>query len=84
MAISRAMLLLKRISEIFSLNKALSERRNLTTHTALTIWEMTVAMAAPTTPQFKTNIKIGSRMMFSMAPMAVVIIPILGKPWALM
>ena len=42
--------------------------------------EITVYKAAPETPIFKTNINIGSRIMFITAPIATVSIPVLPKP----
>jgi uncharacterized membrane protein len=45
--------------------------------------EIIVAQAAPSTPQRKTNMKIGSRIVFITAPRSIAIMVILGKPWAL-
>ena len=43
-----------------------------------------VANAAPRTPMPSPKMKMGSRMALITAPITVVIMPILGKPWALM
>ena len=58
--------------------------RNRTTQTAEIPWEMMVARAAPRTPIWNTNMRIGSRMMLHMAPMSTVYMPVLAYPWALM
>ena len=48
---------------------------------APTAWLSTVAMAAPRTPMSSTKMRMGSRMMLMTAPMTVVSILILAKPW---
>ena len=57
--------------------------RKCTVHMAEASWDMTVAMAAPRIHIPMVKMKRGSRMIFSTAPMRVVTIPILAKPWAL-
>ena len=58
--------------------------KNAATHRALTAWEITVAMAAPSTPMSNTKIKTGSSTIFKAAPMQVVIMLVLAKPWLVM
>ena len=48
-----------------------------------TAWEMMVARAAPCTPMFSPKIKMGSRMMFSTAPISTVAMLTPEKPCAL-
>ena len=43
-----------------------------------------MAGAAPLMPMFSVKMNRGSSAMFSAAPMITVIMPTLGKPWALM
>ena len=59
--------------EKVSLSSDFPPVRKNTTNTAETIWEITVAMAAPCTPIWKKKIKIGSRMILVTAPMKMVI-----------
>ncbi len=66
-----------------SLIFALFPQRKETAHTEETHWEITVAKAAPLTPQWKTKIKRGSRAMLTTAPNRTVSIPVRPKPWAL-
>ena len=58
--------------------------RNRRIHTAPTAWLSTVAMAAPRTPMPRPKIRMGSRMMLITAPITVVSILTLAKPWAVM
>ena len=51
------------------------------THTAPTAWLMTVAVAAPRTPILRAKIRMGSRMMLHTAPITVVIMLNVAKPW---
>ena len=44
---------------------------------------MTVAMAAPVTPIWRTKIKSGSRRIFRTAPITTVAIPRPENPWAI-
>ena len=44
---------------------------------------MTVAMAAPATPIWKTKMKSGSRRIFRIAPMTTVAMPRPENPWAM-
>ncbi len=46
-----------------------------------TIWEITVASAAPFTPMEQPNIRIGSRTILMAAPTATEAMPTLAKPW---
>ena len=57
--------------------------RNRSTQRADTAWEIMVARAAPLTPIPMPKIIMGSSTMFSTAPMAMVIMPVLPKPWEL-
>ena len=41
-----------------------------------------VANAAPRTPMWNTNMKSGSKTIFTMAPRPTVSMPIFPKPWA--
>ena len=54
--------------------------RKPTFHAALIAWEITVAMAAPCTPQPNTNMKIGSRTILITAPMTMESMAVLGFP----
>lgn len=54
--------------------------RKRSTHSAESICEMTVAMAAPRTPRCRTKIKTGSSTMFAAAPTTTVSMPIFAKP----
>ena len=58
-----------------------SERRNFTTHTALTAWEIIVARAAPCTFIFNTKMKMGSRMMLITAPISTESMAVRACPW---
>ena len=69
------------IFRTFSFRMVCFPVRNFRIHTALTAWLRTVASAAPETPKFSTKMKMGSRMMLITAPMTVVIMLILAKPW---
>ena len=60
------------------------DRRNASTHAALTVWLSTVAMAAPCTPMSNTKMSSGSSTMFSTAPMATLLMAVPLRPWALM
>ena len=55
--------------------------KNFRIQTALTAWLITVAVAAPLTPMSKPNIRIGSSTILITAPITVVSILILAKPW---
>ena len=55
--------------------------RNSSTHRAPTAWLRTVARAAPRTPIFRPKMKMGSRTMLMPAPMTVVIMAMVEKPW---
>jgi len=44
-------------------------------------WAITVAQAAPATPILNPKIKTVSRIIFVIAPMITVNIPIVAKPW---
>ena len=54
--------------------------RKPTFHAALMAWEITVAMAAPRTPQPNTKIKIGSRTILITAPITMESMAVLGFP----
>ena len=69
------------ISDSVSFSMVFLPRRKLSTHTALTAWLMTVAMAAPCTPIFRPKIRIGSRIILHTAPTTVVIMLNFAKPW---
>ena len=56
--------------------------RNRRIHRALTAWLNIVARAAPVTPISSTKMNTGSRAMLMAAPMTVVSMLILAKPWA--
>ena len=64
-----------------SFNMVFLPVRNRRIHTALTAWLSTVAMAAPATPRSSAKIRMGSRMILMTAPMTVVSMLILAKPW---
>ena len=49
----------------------------------VTISLITVAIAAPSTPLFNTKINIGSKIVFSTAPVIILIIEYFGLPSAL-
>ena len=51
--------------------------------TKVTIWLITVAVAAPHTPLWYTNINIGSNIIFKIAPVTIDVIAYLGDPSAL-
>ena len=51
--------------------------------TNVSTWLITVAMAAPATPLWNTNINIGSNIVFSIAPVTILNIAYLGLPSAL-
>ena len=51
--------------------------------TNVTIWLITVAIAAPSTPFLKAKIKIGSKITFKIAPMTIDVIAYFGFPSAL-
>ena len=55
--------------------------KKASTHTALMAWLRMVAMAAPCTPMLNPKMNTGSRMMLLMAPMQVVAMLVLAKPW---
>ena len=57
-------------------------KRNESTQIQAIACEMTVATAAPFTPISKTNMRIGSRTMFTTAPMRTDIILVLVAPCA--
>ena len=57
--------------------------RKRKTQRAEQAWLMTVARAAPRTPQWKTKMNTGSRAMLRRAPISTVSIPVRAKPWAL-
>ena len=61
----------------------LCENKNATTHTALTVWLMMVATAAPLTPMPNTKMNSGSSKRFSTAPMATLSMAVVLRPWAL-
>ena len=46
-------------------------------------WLITVAIAAPATPLWNTNINIGSNIVFKIAPVTMLVIANLGFPSAL-
>ena len=56
--------------------------KNRSTHTMDTAWDKMVARAAPRTPKSRPKIKMGSRIVFKMAPMRTVFILTVVKPWA--
>ena len=64
-------------------NIVLFPNKNLSTNIADTNCEVTVASAAPLTPILNPNIKIGSSIIFSPAPIATVTIPIVVNPCVL-
>ena len=66
-----------------SFNIVLEPRRKHSTHTALTAWLITVAMAAPRTPIPSTKIKMGSKMVLSTAPAVMQSMEYRGLPSAL-
>ena len=45
------------------------------------IWDITVAMAAPATLISNTNINMGSSTIFAKAPISTVAIPMVENPW---
>ncbi len=67
-----------------SFNIVLEPRRKHSTHTALTAWLITVAMAAPRTPIPRPKIRMGSRMILHTAPTTVVSMLNLAKPCVVM
>ena len=69
------------MSATVSFNMVLGLRKNQSTHTALTAWLNTVAIAAPLTPMPNPKIRIGSSTMLHTAPTTVVIILIFANPW---
>ena len=54
--------------------------RNRSTHRAETAWDRMVARAAPRTPISSTKMKMGSRMVFRMAPIRTVFMLTVVKP----
>ncbi len=68
------------ISARVSFRMVLEPRRKQSTHTALTAWLNTVAIAAPRTPIPNPKIRIGSRTILQTAPTTVVIILIFANP----
>ena len=64
-------------------NTAFGPVKNRSTHAAEQAWDMTVAKAAPRTPQFRPKINSGSSIRFSTAPSTTVIMPVRAKPWVL-
>ena len=56
--------------------------RNRSTHAADTAWERMVAKAAPRTPSPKPKMKMGSKMVFKIAPMSTVRMLTVVNPWA--
>ncbi|MPM43289.1 hypothetical protein SDC9_89962 [bioreactor metagenome] len=75
---------LKSILKYFFLifNKVLSPVRNFITHNAETPCDIIVAKAAPFTPILNTKMKIGSSIMFNIAPTSTVSILVLANPCA--
>ena len=67
-----------------SRSRVRSPQRKRMTHTALTPWLRTVATAAPDTPMFRPKMRMGSRMMLHTAPITVVNMLNLAKPWVVM
>ncbi len=65
-------------------SRVLEPRRKRITHTALTAWLSTVAIAAPWTPMSSTKIRMGSRMILHTAPTTVVAMLILANPCVVM
>ena len=57
-----------------------AEIRKRSTQTALNACEITVAVAAPTTPISRTKMKTGSRIMLTIAPINTEIIAVLAYP----
>ena len=64
-----------------SFNWVLGPDRNRSTQRADSAWEMMVASAAPCTPKPSPKMRMGSRMMLVMAPMRVLIMLVVAKPW---
>ena len=72
------------ILAVFSFRMDFLPVRNRRIHRADTIWLITVAMAAPATPRSRAKIRMGSRAMLITAPMTVVSMEMLAKPWVVM
>ena len=71
----------------FSLRRChlvLGPSRNRSTHAADTAWERMVARAAPRTPMLRPKMKMGSRIVFRMAPMSTVFMLTVVNPCAVM
>lgn len=80
-------------STTFALGRSSSRRsrhlvffpsKNRSTHIMDTAWDKMVARAAPRTPKLNPKIKIGSRIVFKIAPMSTVFMLTVVKPWAVM